>query len=126
VFIFMKNPSSDLKKSSNSTNNFWQDFVSAFALTVSNPMIMFLFLGVFARFNFLSSSAMWYEVLIGVGGVFCGAALWWFMLTTLASVFRNKFNIRGLWLLNKITGSVICILAIGSLVLSVTGYSINV
>ena len=126
IYIFLKNPSSDLRKSKGGSSNYWQDYVSALALTMSNPMIIFLFLGVFARFNFLSSTAPWYEVIVGMGSVFGGAALWWFLLTLLASVFRQKFNIRGLWLLNKITGALISMLAIGSLVWSLTGHAVSV
>ena len=58
--------------------------------------------------------------------VFAGASTWWFVLTFVASIFRKKINIRGLGVINKLTGSVIIVLALGGLILSILGKSVNV
>ena len=57
--------------------------------------------------------------------ILAGSTTWWFSVTLLASTFHNKFNIRGLWILNKITGSLIFVIALVSLILTLTGNSLT-
>lgn len=82
------------------------DFFSVFFLTLSNPITIMFFGAVFAGWNILASSntlvTFW-----AVLGVFSGAMIWWGVLTTLVHFFRQKFNLRGLILLNKIAGAII-------------------
>ena len=49
-------------------------------------------------------------------GVFLGASLWWFTLSSLVNLFRHKFRLKQLWWMNKITGSIIFILGIIAIV----------
>jgi hypothetical protein len=66
------------------------------------------------------------EIAIGICSVFTGAALWWFLITLLASIFRKRFNIRGLWILNKATGLLIFVIALVALIGSISGFSLTI
>jgi hypothetical protein len=45
-------------------------------------------------------------------GVFLGAASWWFVLSTSINIFRNKFRLRQLLMINRISGIVIIALGL--------------
>ncbi len=109
-YIFQANPVTRLRKNSASRLSFVQDFISAFLLTLSNVLIIFLYIGLFARFAFVFSADVW-DVPIGLGGIAVGAVLWWFTVTYLVSRLERRFNIRGIRVLNRIVGAVILVLA---------------
>jgi hypothetical protein len=49
-------------------------------------------------------------MIAGLVSVLIGASLWWNLLTYFVNHFRNKFNIRGLKLINQITAIVIVLI----------------
>lgn len=124
AYIFFQNPASSIRKQQEGSVNYWQEYITAFLLTLSNPLMVFLFIGLFARFSFLSNVPSFFYHVVGIVSVFCGAALWWFFLTFIASTFKKRFNFRGLWLLNKITGVLIAVLALFGLIGSLLGISL--
>ena len=126
VYIFFQNPAKNIEKSKTDKSSYWQEYLTAFFLTLSNPLMIFLYIGLFAQYNFISSESHFIEIAIGICSVFLGAALWWFLLTLLASVFRKRFNIRGLWILNKATGILISVLALVALISSISGFSLSI
>jgi threonine/homoserine/homoserine lactone efflux protein len=97
-----------------------QDFVTAFLLTFSNVLIVFLYLGLFARFSFISSLRSIWETFLGIIGIVIGASLWWFLLTTAISLLRRWFTLRSLRLLNRIVGGIIILLSLIGLFLSLS------
>ena len=57
-------------------------------------------------------------VFIGVGAIF-----WWFGITYIVAKLKRWFNVRGIWLLNRIVGSVIIFLSVvGALSVLLTSY----
>ena len=126
IFIFFQNPTKGLRKrQSTSSTTYFQEYLTSFALTITNPLMIFLFLGLYARMEFLVEPAGWWEVVLGMLAVLAGSTAWWFTITLIASTFHNKFNIRGLWILNKITGTLIFVIALISLILTLTGNSLT-
>ena len=126
VYIFFQNPAKNIEKSKTDKSSYWQEYLTAFFLTLSNPLMIFLYIGLFAQYNFISSESHFIEIAIGICSVFLGAALWWFLLTLLASIFRKRFNIRGLWILNKATGILISVIALVALISSISGFSLSI
>lgn len=125
LYIFFTNPVKSLNRHSDKKENYRQEYLTAFLLTLSNPMMIFLFLGLFARFNFMAETdSVWMGFPASLA-VFAGALAWWFTLTLLASYFRKQFNIRGLLILNRITGSLIVVLALVALTLTITGSTLS-
>ncbi len=118
-FIFKSNPVKKLSTTTQSKDSYFQDYITSFALTISNPLIILLFIGFFARFTFIDAGITFAQTALGLFFVLVGAATWWFTLTTIVNLFRAKFNLRGLWLINKIAGSVLMGLALIGLLLSI-------
>lgn len=116
-FIFRSNPARELRKAQrqSSTGTFFKDMTTTFGLTISNPLLIFVFIGVFAGLKVMEGGGIG-EPLIVIPGVFFGALFWWFTLTSLVSLFRKKINLRGLWRLNRITGIIIMGLSVFSLI----------
>ena len=126
IYIFFQNPAKNIEKSKTEKSSYWQDYLTSFLLTLSNPLMIFLYIGLFAQYNFISSESHFMEIAIGICSVFTGAALWWFLITLLASIFRKRFNIRGLWILNKATGLLIFVIALVALIGSISGFSLTI
>ncbi|PTN07419.1 LysE family translocator [Mangrovibacterium marinum] len=118
IHIFFKNPVADLRKYRRKGSSYFQDFVSTFLITFPNPMVVFIFLAVFASSGIVFQMDAPSQAILMVGGVFLGANSWWLLLTGLVSLFRHKFNLRVLWWFNKIAGVVIVLLVVISFVLA--------
>ena len=118
-YIFRKNPVNNLQRDQEVKQTLVQDFITAFLVTFSNVFIVILFIGLYAQYGFVLPGHSIQMTIIGLLGIFTGAAVWWFLLTFVASFFRKKFNIRRLKILNKVTGTVIMILAIFAFFMSV-------
>lgn len=111
IYIFRQNPSKRLTKSPKTTASFKKDFVSGFFFTFSNPLILFLIIGLFARFNFLMPEIRFYHYIIGFLFILGGAVLWWYVVTLFVDKVRAHFNLRSMWLINRIIGIIILIFA---------------
>ncbi|MBO7337446.1 MAG: LysE family translocator [Paludibacteraceae bacterium] len=111
-FLFRSNPSVNLTANREKKESYLQDFVTAFAITISNPLIIFLFIPLFAQFDFVTAEASIDKIAIAMFAVFVGGALWWFALTSVVNLFRRKINVRGLGLINRISGGILMGLAV--------------
>lgn len=109
IYIFRKNPATDLRRNPTAASTPKKDILTGFAFTVSNPLIVFLIIGLFARFNFLGKDIMWYHHIAGFLFLLAGALFWWWSITWLVNKVRAHFNLRSMWLINRITGTIIFI-----------------
>jgi len=112
VFINRSNPSRQPMPDQRKHETLMNDFFSSFILTLSNPLILFVLIALFARFEFLDNNTTFFLNVIGLLSILGGAFLWWSVLTFLVSKFRNKLSYRGLKMMNRIIG--IIIIVIGS------------
>lgn len=114
VYIARKNPAKTLKTKGDRTlkNNYVQDAVTGFLFTFSNPLIIFLFIGLFARFNFFKYASEVYHYASAFFAIIVGALLWWFLITYFVNKVRGHFNARSMWLINIIIGSLICLMSL--------------
>ena len=84
------------------------DFLSAFLLTLSNISIIFIFITLFASFNFIpQENQRWGTILLGCFSIFVGAMLWWYFLTSVISKTRRFFSRNGLVVMNRIIGGIL-------------------
>ncbi|MCH5326066.1 MAG: LysE family transporter [Duncaniella sp.] len=114
VWLFMSNPSRSISAGRVNTRGYWRDFATGFLFTFSNPLILFLIISMFARFNFPGPEFMVYHYVAGYLAISAGALMWWFGVTWFVDKVRAHFNLRSLWMLNKIIASVIFVMgAIG-------------
>ena len=98
IFLFFTNTIKQARQQQKS-NKLVSDFVSVFFLTISNPLTILFFTAMLSGFNILDGD--FDKTAIAILGVFSGAIIWWFTLTTLVNLFRRKFRLRRLWSLNK-------------------------
>lgn len=121
IFIYQSNPIKNLRKRKEKKLSFTQDFVTAFLLTFSNMLIVLLYIGLFARFGIVLPEHTALMTISGICGIAIGAVLWWFSITYFISKLSRWFNIRSIWLMNKIVGAVIIALSmIGFLIVFMT------
>ena len=121
-YLFRKNPTSSLKKPDEVANGFWKDFGTGFIFTIANPLIVLFIIGLFARFNFLLPEFQYYHYIAGYSALVGGALLWWWLITFFVNKARAHFNVRSLWIFNRIVASILFIMAIVGLWKGITGY----
>lgn len=88
-----------------------QDLVTGFFLTFSNPLIIFLIIGLFARFNFLLPEYQWHHYVLGYIFIVVGAISWWTVITKFVDTVRSKFSIDTMHKLNIMIGLIILIMS---------------
>ena len=112
IYLFQKNPSRTLQKRAETKSNLFSDIATGFIFTFSNPLILFFIMGLFGRFNFLSPDYLYYHYIAGFASIFGGALLWWYFITFLVNKLRSHFNVRSMWFLNRIIGTILFIMAV--------------
>ncbi len=101
---------------------FWKDFGTGFLFTFANPLILFFIIGLFARFNFLLPEFRYYHYILGYASIFGGALIWWWLITYFINKARAHFNVRSLWIFNRIISAILFIMALVGLYKGISGY----
>jgi threonine/homoserine/homoserine lactone efflux protein len=92
-----------------------RDFLSTFALTLTNPITILAFLGIFSALGLSGADATFSRAASLVLGVWLGSLLWWLALTFgLGSLFRS-FDARHLKWINRASGSILLLSGAGLL-----------
>lgn len=116
VKIFITNPIKQIKRVKEGNHQYIQDFASSFLMTITNPGAIFLIIGMFA---FIGIDTGEYEFGLVIApalmGVFIGTLGWWFALSTIINMFRNKFRLKQLLITNWIAGVIVMAIGITSL-----------
>jgi threonine/homoserine/homoserine lactone efflux protein len=87
--------------------NLLRDFVSTFALTLTNPVTTLAFLGVFAAVGLAGEEATFGRAAVLVGGVWAGSLLWWLGLTLGAGLLFGTAEPRRLSWINRGSGLIL-------------------
>ncbi len=85
------------------------DYVSAFFLTLTNPVTFLVFAAIFAGLGLVRTVEHQITALLLVAGVFVGSGLWWLILSFITATFLGKLIYRKPAWLNKVSGIVIII-----------------
>ena len=101
-------------KPSGQRGTLWHNAFTGFAITVSNPLIVFLFLALFARVGFVVPDHH-VEQAIGYAGVLAGAIVWWLCLTTALNRIGSRFEMSTIALLNRLLGLLVMVASVVSL-----------
>lgn len=91
-------------------------YVSAFFLTLTNPMTIMSFAAVFAGLGGATTGGDYVLAALLVLGVFVGSMLWWLILSGTVNVLRTKFDSQKLIWINKISGFIIACFGVVSLI----------
>ena len=117
IGIFFTNPLKIIKPTTSAPETRYnQDFITAFFLTLSNVAIVFLFISLFARFNYSPLDTNWFTLAVGLISIGLGALAWWFFITTYVSKLKRFFNRQALKLFNRTVGTILIIVGVLGLV----------
>ncbi len=89
-------------------------YLSTFFLTVTNPMTILSFVGVFVGFG-LGASADYLSAATLVAGVFIGSGLWWLLLSSGVALLRSRVNSTWMSAVNRASGGIMFAFGIYSL-----------
>ena len=111
VYTYRSDPTKNMHQSGNAKGTMTHNAVTAFLVTFSNPLIIFLFLATYAQFAFVLPDHP-FEMFVGFLSIVAGALLWWFGLTWLVDKIRGKFDAYGIKLINQVIGAVVIITSV--------------
>lgn len=86
-------------------------FLSTLLLTLTNPATILSFIAIFAGTGLITAATEWWAAALLVLGVFVGSGLWWLLLSTVISIFRERFDGRALRWVNRISGLLLLVFA---------------
>ncbi len=123
LFLFglwtYKTKPAPLRPKSNQKGSFAHNCLTGFLVTLSNPLIVFLFIALFARFGFIVPDHP-IEQFFGYIAIVLGALLWWFCLTGIIDKVRSRFHVEAISILNKSIGVAVMVASLFGLIFIVT------
>ena len=122
LYMIVHNPVSQIKENIDQRDDHLRDMVTGFLFTLSNPLIIFLVIPLFARFSFPNPAYNLPLIVMGYAFIVVGALLWWSVITFFVNKVRTHFNIRSMWLINRIIGIIILVLSIYGLATGTYAY----
>ncbi len=120
IYLLRKKPTAAVVHPELNTCSPKKNILGGFLFTVSNPLILFLIIGLFARFNFLIPDIRFYHYIIGFVGILAGALAWWWVVTYVVDKVRAHFSLHSLMMINRTIGVIILIFAIVGIVTGIT------
>ncbi|HVW53931.1 MAG TPA: LysE family transporter [Trinickia sp.] len=100
-----------------------RDFLTTFGLTLSNPMTILSFIGIFAALGPLAGDpsgrggAQWLTVIPMVSGVFIGSAAWWLCLSGATSALGKRMPLSFIHGVARLSAVVIAVFGAVQLVI---------
>lgn len=82
-------------------------YATTFLLTFSNPVTILSFVAIYAGWHVPSLHGRYIAAGILTGGVFAGSALWWVGLFIGLTTFHDRFSLRFLFWVHRVSGAVI-------------------
>lgn len=106
IYMFRTDPRKCLRPASNSRGTLLHNFTTAFLVTLSNPLIIFLFIALFNMFTFVIPGYIFGQC-VGYLSIVGGAMLWWLGLTYVINRMKQNFGVRGIMRLNRTIGAIV-------------------
>lgn len=124
-FIYKSNPVRKLLKQDDVKASHLKNFISSFFINLSNIGILFFFIAMFARFNFIDPNDSTRNF-VGILSIGVGTIIWWFFISSIVDRIRSKFNPRGLKIFNSMLGIILIVIGIVGLVSGVYNITTSV
>ena len=107
-FTYRTDPTKNMHMSGKNKGTLTHNAITAFFVTLSNPLIIFLFIALYAQFAFVLPNHP-FEMIVGFLSIVGGALLWWWGLTWLVDKIRTKFDENGIRIINQAIGVAVII-----------------
>ncbi|RRD79314.1 lysine transporter LysE [Alloprevotella sp. OH1205_COT-284] len=116
LFIFglhtlLSNPIKAIRQPSGKKGTLFHNFITSFFVTLSNPLIILLFIALYAQLTFTVPSNP-FGVACGYLSIIGGAMLWWLGLTYLVTRMKTTFGLRGMFFLNRTIGTIVVVVSV--------------
>lgn len=112
LYTYRTDPTRKLRKPNQNKGTLTHNAITAFFVTLSNPLIIFLFMALYAQFAFGLQLDKPIEMVAGFISIVGGALLWWWGLTWLIDQVRTKFSTDGIKIINKVIGMVVIVCSV--------------
>ncbi len=110
--MFFSNPVKQYKiNRQNQKKGVFGDYISIFFLTISNPLTIIFYGTAYAALGLIGDNSTGGSSYLLIAGIFTGATLWWYFLTSIVNVYRHKFRLKVIWHINRASGIAIIILS---------------
>jgi threonine/homoserine/homoserine lactone efflux protein len=86
-----------------------KNFIKAFTMGLSNPAALAVMLALFAFFSMDMSGAPVWVPIVSIAALAFGSALFWYTLSRVAAHFGDRFNLRVLYIINRLAAVAIFI-----------------
>ncbi|MBQ0087903.1 MAG: LysE family transporter [Prevotellaceae bacterium] len=124
LYMFKNKPSNNFRSvTSKEKGTLLHNAVTSFLVTFSNPLIIFLFIALFARFAFVVPNHP-IPMVAGFAAIYGGAMLWWFLLSYIIDHIRQKFSDKYIKIFNIIIGSIVVIASLYGFATTILGLSL--
>ena len=117
IFTYRTDPTRKMRQPGQKKGTLTHNGITAFFVTLSNPLIIFLFMALYAQFSFGLQPDKPIEMVAGFTSIVGGALLWWWGLTWLVDKIRLKFDNNGIRIINRIIGTLVIL---GSVIVLLT------
>ena len=121
IHTFRSNPMKNTRNVSRNKSNLLHNALTGFFITLSNPLIVLLFLALFTPLNFMLPDQSIFHQFVGYLSIFGGAILWWFFITYVVDKLRVRFDVRGVCIINRVIGVAVMLGSFIGAVLIATG-----
>ena len=111
AWCFFSDPTKKIHRSGKQKGTLVHNGITGFLVTFSNPLIILLFMACFAQFAFVVPNRP-VEMTFGYMCIFAGALLWWYGLTWLIDMVKEKFSDNSIQLINRLIGAVVVIFSL--------------
>lgn len=105
IKIYAMKPST--KAAPKSVNGLLGAYATTLLLTFSNPVTLLSFFAIYAGWGVGSLRGHYVSAAVLMLGVFTGSALWWLALFVGLTTFRDRFNLKILGWIHRVSGAVI-------------------
>ena len=102
IHMYFSLPSYDVVDDGKSKSA-WKLMTSAFFFALGNPLIAFVYMAFYSRYNFvLDTPTLGWHFVIAMLSIALGAISWWFVITYLVLRLKENVSVGGLRIFNKI------------------------
>jgi threonine/homoserine/homoserine lactone efflux protein len=96
---------------------YYRNYLSMLAITLANPLTILFFIIVLPGFGIVIGGMSLLTSVEFILGIFSGSVLWWVVLCGAVASVRSRLTAKNLGLINRISGILIVLFGIGTLLL---------